>query len=134
MTRGNVTRAGSSHDKLRRQALDDLDALIQATVDARRDLRTYQTAAEKNRRYLAGGGPASDITKHIDGASLRVTFNDRISILEGARNRARSSVWRLQIAEGLTISEIARVWRLSRQLVSRSLASGTRRRGAARSP
>jgi hypothetical protein len=127
-----MTRVGTSHDRLRRQTIEDLDALIQATVHTRRDLRTYQTAAEQNRRYLAAGGAASDMTKQFDGATLRATFSDSVSNLEGVRTRARRSVWRLQVAEGMTISEIARAWGLSRQLVSRSLASGgTRRRGTA---
>src|SRR6266550_4032466 len=59
-----VRRSGSAeaaHDALRDQAVDDLDELIDAVADGRKDLRSYQSVLEKNRRHLAGGGRASDM-------------------------------------------------------------------------
>ena len=109
---------------LRRQVLDDLDALIEVAVEARQGLRSYQSALEKNRRRLAGGGRGSDMPSMFDVGTVRSTITDRLARLERARNTSRISLWRLQVSEGTPIAEIARVWGLSRQLVSRALTRG----------
>jgi hypothetical protein len=127
-----VRRSGSveaADDVLRDQAVDDLDELIDAVADARKDLRSYQSVLEKNRRHLAGGGRASDMAVRFDVRAVRTSLTDRLNRVERARNASRRSLWRLQAAEGRTIAEIARIWGLSRQLISRALRSddtGTR--------
>ncbi|MDQ1511010.1 MAG: hypothetical protein QOG50_2854 [Actinomycetota bacterium] len=110
-------------DALRDQALDDLDALIDAVADARKDLRSYQSVLEKNHRHLAVGGRASDMAVRFDVRAVRTSLTDRLNLLERARNASRRSLWRLQASEGRTIAEIARIWGLSRQLISRALRS-----------
>jgi hypothetical protein len=123
MTRG----AGSveaADGALREQALDDLDELIDAAADARKDLRSYQTVLEKNRRHLAEGGRASDMAMRFDVRAVRTSLTERLERVERARNASRRSLWRLQTSEGRTIAEIARMWGLSRQLISRALRSG----------
>ena len=109
---------------LRDQAVDDLDELIDAAAAARKDLRSYQSMLEQNRRHIAEGGRASDMAMRFDVRAVRTSLTDRLNRVERARNASRRSLWRLQASEGRTIAEIARMWGLSRQLISRALRSG----------
>jgi hypothetical protein len=119
-------RSGSpeaEREALRARALADLDALIQISQDARRDIRSYQSALEKNYRHLTRGGRASDMSGLFDVSAVRANFTDRLNSIERARSLSRRSLWRLQVFEGMTIAEIARAWGFSRQLVSRALSA-----------
>ncbi len=109
-------------DALREAALSDLDALRDAVADARKDLRSYQSALERNYRHLVGGGRVSDLQAMFDVSAVRRSLTVRLDHVERARRLSRLSLWRLLLTEGTTIAEIARVWGLSRQLVSRALA------------
>lgn len=122
MARGKSVAAGASTDALRSQALADLGALIQAAAEARRDLRSYQSALEKNFRHLTGGGRVSEMNSLFDVSGVRTSLTARLNHVERARSISRLSLWRLQLTEGTTIAEIARLWGFSRQLVSRALA------------
>jgi hypothetical protein len=134
VARLKATTSTLSEDRLRRLMLEDLDVLIQAIVDLRADLRSYQAVIERNRKHFMANGRASELAGLVKVAKVRGAFSERLTTLERARNSARQSVWRLQVAEGMTISEIARLWGFSRQLVSRALASaGSRRTGGSRS-
>jgi hypothetical protein len=117
-------RAGPSPTALRDQALADLDALIEVAADARRELRSYQSELEKNRRQLDRGDLACDIAARVEFRTVRSALTDRLNHIERARNASRRSLWRLQLSEGATIADIARSWGFSRQLVSRALAGG----------
>lgn len=108
---------------MRVQAVADLDEFMLAAAEARRDLRSVQSAVEKTRRHLAKGSRAADLTALFDIPDLRLTLTNRLDRLERARMACRRSLWRMQLAEGTTIADIARAWGLSRQLVSRALAS-----------
>ena len=66
---------------------------------------------------------ANDMTGLFDLPSLRSTLTERLDLVERARMDCRRALWRLQVAEGATIAEVAREWGLSRQLVSRALAN-----------
>jgi hypothetical protein len=113
-----------ARDALRDQALGDLDELMDVVADTRKDLRSYQSVLEKNRRHLAAGGRASDMAVRFDVRAVRTSLTDRLDRVERARNASRRSLWRMQASEGRTIAEIARMWGLSRQLISRALRSG----------
>ncbi|MDQ1552297.1 MAG: hypothetical protein QOD50_1719 [Actinomycetota bacterium] len=113
--------AEDASDVLRRRALDDLDELIDAAGEARKNLRSYQTVLERNRKHLAAGGRASDMAIRFDVPAVRASLSDRLKLIEQKRHASRVSLWRLQRFEGTTLAEIARMWGLSRQLVSREL-------------
>jgi AraC-like DNA-binding protein len=115
-----------AHDPLRDRAIDDLDELIAAAADARKALRSYQTVLEKNRRHLAEDRRASDMAARFDVRAVRAALTDQLDRVERARGASRRSLWRLQASEGTTIAEIARMWGLSRQLISRALRAEDR--------
>jgi hypothetical protein len=122
-----VVREGAdstqASEALRTQAIATLGEFMQALTDARTDLDDFHAALETNRRHLIAGGRANDMTGLFDLPSLRSTLTERLDLVERARMDCRRALWRLQMAEGATIAEIAREWGLSRQLVSRALAN-----------
>src|SRR6202142_4463383 len=89
----------STSAALRDQALADLQALIEMSAQAQKDVRSYQAALEKNYRHLSQGGRAVDMTGFFDVASVRAGFTDKLDNMERARNRSRRSLWRLQLSE-----------------------------------
>ena len=124
MTRTASDSVETTDEALRQQVLDDLDALIEVAAKACQGLRSYQSALEQNRRRLIRGGRASDMPSIFDVQAIRSTLTARLDRLERARNASRRSLWRVQLSEGTTTAEIARIWGLSRQLISRELNRG----------
>jgi hypothetical protein len=112
----------TEYEVLREQALADLDALIEISEQARREIRSYRSALEESRRHLVRGERARDMIGLFDVSAVRTSFTDRLNSIERARSISRRSLWRLQVFEGMTIAEIARAWGFSRQLVSRALS------------
>lgn len=114
---------GESWETLRDEAIEELNGLIEAVVEARDNLHSYQSVLEKNRRHLGKGGRVNETPAMFDIRAVRTALTERLDRLERARNSTRLALWRLQLAEDTKISEIARMWGFSRQLVSRSLSS-----------
>ena len=126
MAPGQTAGAEASWEALRDQAVRDLDEFIESAIETRKSLRTFQAALEKNRRHLARGGRASEMSTLFDLPSLRASLTDWLTEIERTRAAARVSLWRLLLAEGMTIAEVGRICGVSRQLVSRTLAATTR--------
>jgi len=108
--------------ELRQEAVARLDALIEAATGAGAELRSYQSALEASRAPFASGGSSSEMGPLANVATVRSTLNDQ---LDDARGAFRLAVWRLLNADGMTITDIAGAWGVSRQLVSRELAKTT---------
>jgi hypothetical protein len=107
---------------LRDQAVAGLDEFIQAIIDVRAELDVVQAVADQNMRYLRDDRRAVDVAAMSDIPVVRSTLTERLNRLEHARMASRRSFWRLHLAEGTTIADVARSWGLSRQLVSRALS------------
>jgi hypothetical protein len=126
--RGDSASPAASWETLRDEAINSIDALIEDVIATRNDLGAYQAVLEKNRTHLADGARVNETPALFDLGSVRATLSERLSSLERTRYAARFALWRLQVAEGTSIAEIARMWGFSRQLVSRALASRDPRR------
>jgi hypothetical protein len=111
--------------ELRQEAAARLDALIEATAEAGAELRSYQSALEASRAPFASGGSASEMGPLADVATVRSSLNEELARMDDARGAFRLAVWRLLNADGMTITDIASAWGVSRQLVSRELAKMT---------
>jgi hypothetical protein len=126
--RGESAAPAASWETLRDEALSKVDTLIEDVIATRSDLGAYQAVLEKNRKHLAQGARVNETPALFDLGSVRMTLTERLTSLERTRYAARFALWRLQVAEGTSIAEIARMWGFSRQLVSRALASRDPRR------
>jgi DNA invertase Pin-like site-specific DNA recombinase len=105
----------------RREYLDALDALD----DADRQLRAQLGRARRNRallrKHLANGGAAAGCGKVLDVRGATNQFDGAVGSLLAERRRAQKAMYQLSAAEGMTATEIARTWGVSRQFVSRIL-------------
>ena len=110
---------------LRDDALEMLDRLLHVATDTHEDLQRFSEAVARYRKHLAADGTAADFAVMINLASTRGSLSDRMAELERARNSARVALWKLHVAEGASIAEVAREWGLSRQLVSRAISAPT---------
>ena len=111
--------------ELHQEAVARLDALIEAAAGASAELRSYQSALEASRAPFASGGSASEMGPLADVATVRSSLNEQLDRLDDGRGSFRLAVWRLLNADGMTITDIASAWGVSRQLVSRELAKTT---------
>jgi DNA-directed RNA polymerase specialized sigma24 family protein len=86
--------------------------------------RFFERTAVVTRRVLGqieGGGCALDVADSMGLADHREALNEAIRRLEMARHKLHRAMFRLAAVEGKSSAEIGRVWRVSRQLVSRMI-------------
>ena len=115
------SRRRASIDPLRSQAVADLDVLLERAAALRAELRKFETPLRAARNHLARGGAAADLHSVIDIVTARADLTRAAADFETIRHSSRTSVFRMQDAEGMSMGAIARDWGLSRQLVSRML-------------
>jgi DNA-directed RNA polymerase specialized sigma24 family protein len=121
-----MTRAESSSDaelaRLRYEYLDvALPALAEVAQRVHEALDEASQAVVIIRDHLRKGGRVSDFETFIDPIPLRAGLSSTLNDFEHRRHEAQRALFRIMQAEGQSISDIARMWGISRQLVSRIL-------------
>jgi hypothetical protein len=106
-------------EALRRQYLADLEVLRASAERVHRALDTAAGALSVVREHVRGHGNVSDFLYEIDPMPLRGELSGSLDALERARHTMQRHLFLLLIAEGRSMSDIARTWGISRQLVSR---------------
>ena len=109
----------STEDHLRQHYLEHLDTLEQTYRDLHEALDNAAGAVKVVGAHLRRGGRARDFAGLIDPAPLRRSMADAMTTFERNRHQGQKHFFRLLIAEGMTMADIARAWGISRQLVSR---------------
>ena len=71
------------------------------------------------REHLEHEGLASDLGTLIGPRELRAEFSDAFNSFERIRHKTQNRLYHLLLAEGLSYTDIARMWGISRQLVTR---------------
>jgi DNA invertase Pin-like site-specific DNA recombinase len=117
-----MTSPNSPHDEQRQEAIARANDLMAECASLRADLRAYETAIRQIRRHIQRGRPDSPLNAAPKFVPSRAQLADRIEQLEHRRRLWRRALFTVQQASGMTITDIAREWGLSRQLVSRILA------------
>jgi hypothetical protein len=111
--------AERDHAALRRDLLAELKHL---RGEADRVHQALDDAAEAYgvvRDHIRKKGTASDFVGLIDPAGLRSELSTSLNDFEHQRHRTQRVLFRLLVAEGMSMSDIGRGWGISRQLVSR---------------
>ncbi len=116
---GHVGPSASDVDACRRDYLRALDLLEEARAVVMERIRASQEALGVSRTHVSGGGRLADIVEDVGAGEVRALVADSIALLARARHRAQRASFRLLAAEGETLAEIARIYGVSRQLVSR---------------
>ena len=106
---------------LREQFLEALETLGEASRGVHQALDDAAAAFIVVREHVEQAGNVSDFTGVIQPIPLRAALTSSLNDLEKARHRVRRLLFRLLYTEGKSMSEIARMWGISRQLVSRLL-------------
>jgi hypothetical protein len=106
-------------ESTRRQFFDALDVASAALAALRTALDDGESALRTVRAHIEQRGKASDFSDVIHPAPLRANLSDALTDFERARHQSQRLLFRLLWAEGTSMSDIARAWGISRQLVSR---------------
>jgi len=105
----------------REPALRHLAALERATSRLITVARESERQTHRIGTMLEREVPVREVMSAFAAADLRQRMSECLSAYEEARNHVRVDLAALAKAEGMTISELARLWGVSRQLVSRYL-------------
>jgi hypothetical protein len=106
-------------ESTRAQYFDALDNLGEALGVLRLALNEGESALQTVRAHVEKQGRASDFVDVFHPASMRAGLSGALTEFERARHRSQRLLFRLLWAEGTSMSDIARAWGISRQLVSR---------------
>ena len=108
----------------RSQAILDLEALIGTTMWCEKQMREVRKSYSVTLAELQAGSPVTDALNGVHAARVRPKMTEAIAALEAARRKSRISLIRADLAEGTSVTQIARTWGASHQLISRYLRSG----------
>jgi len=100
-------------------ALEALDAVLEAGRERRQALRRTETLTLRLRRQIEKGTRVTEAMTALGTGDVRRDLSDQIDALVRARHTAQHAIVGLAVSEGVSRGELARVWGVSRQLVSR---------------
>jgi hypothetical protein len=106
-------------EALRGELVQSLAALRISADNLHHALNEGAAAYLAVRAHLLNGGRVSDLEQFIEPAPLRAGLSGALDEFERRRHENQRTMFRLLRAEGWTPAHIARLWGISRQLVSR---------------
>ena len=104
---------------LRGEYLASLEVLGAASRNVHQALDQAAAAFAIVRDHIREGGNVTDFAEVIDPKSMRASLSNVLDTLEQSRHQSQRLLFHLLLAEGMSMSEIGRMWGISRQLVSR---------------
>ncbi len=113
---------------LREESIVSMRELEESIVRMRNQLKWLETALRRSRRMLETGRLAGEMAMTADLAGGRRATSVFMREIQAARHRAQRAQFQLAAAEGSSMADIARVWGVSRQLVSRMVKEPMPRR------
>ncbi|MET0420452.1 MAG: helix-turn-helix domain-containing protein [Acidimicrobiia bacterium] len=115
-------RAGTATiRRLRREYLRALEILGASRDQLHEALAAGASTLSIVRDHVVQDGDVSDFADLFDPAALRASLSTALVEFERARHRSQRLLFQLLRAEGMSASDIARRWGISRQLVSRMI-------------
>jgi DNA invertase Pin-like site-specific DNA recombinase len=121
-----VDGAISSEDEV----VEAMGALIAAIAMARTEMRRGEQSLRRALQAIAEGQTIESLIVLKPPAEKRQAFLDALEEVHRTRHIVRQKVFAHALAAGLTITEMARAWGISRQLASRYVKEGATRAGA----
>src|SRR6476660_1160102 len=89
-------------EAIRIDAVKRADVLLETAAALRAELRGFEAAIRKVRRYVDRGTSTQEMRDPVDMAAVRESLTRAATDFEVARHEARLTVWQLQRAEGMT--------------------------------
>jgi CRP-like cAMP-binding protein len=106
-------------EALREELLQSLKELGEASQRVHEALNAGAGTFSLVRSLLHEGRPVRELVDMIDPVPLRAAVADSMVRLERARHDTQRILFQVLRSEGMTNADIARMWGISRQLVSR---------------
>lgn len=106
----------------RKELMSALEEVSAASVDLATLLSSLGVVTHEAMGQVEGGGKAIDLAASMDLANRREILNKAADRMRNSRHQVQRAFFLLALAEGSSRAEVARVWRVSRQLVSRMTA------------
>jgi hypothetical protein len=103
----------------RREVLAAMQEYKAANEDLKHLCDLLESLTHDAMGQIEGGAKSLDMAQSMGLADRRETMNTAGSRMRKARHEFQRAMFLLAVAEGDSRAEIARVWRVSRQLVSR---------------
>lgn len=115
-------------ESLRADTVEALGELEESVVRMRNQLKLMENSLRRTRRLMESRLPSHEVAVKIGAAQGRAVTTSMIDEVQRARHRAHQAGFKLAVAEGATMADIARDWGVSRQLVSRIVREPSPRR------
>jgi len=106
-------------EKLRKEYLAALDWYDKATVELPAALQASHHSLAVVRAHARAGLPMHELLAELEPDRRRSRLSAAIDDLVRARHEAQRSLYSLLVAEGMSMSDVARTFGISRSLVSR---------------
>jgi len=131
MLDSGVGNEGKAHNRCpRTAAVADIEHLLAAAQALRASVRSTEVQYRRTLRLLESGAEISDALENVQAGAKRLALTQTLDTFETMRHRSRLALVAAGLAEGMTIGELGRTWRFSRQLASRYAKEARARFGA----
>lgn len=103
----------------RQAAIRELECLLASAQELRVSVRTSEAVYRKELKILKDRGSVSQALREAHAGTARMVLTDALGSFDLARHNSRLTLFAAGLAEDMTIGELGRAWRFSRQLASR---------------
>jgi DNA-directed RNA polymerase subunit N (RpoN/RPB10) len=103
----------------RNATLTTTDNFIEISIRVRQALRRTETATRRFQRRIESGSTVTEAFSVLGESRQFKALTDLLSDLEHARRECRRAIAAHAKSEGVSQGELARMWGVSRQLVTR---------------
>ena len=111
------------------EVVESIEELITAIAMARAEMRRAERSLRRALQWIAEGESIESLIVLRPPAEKRQAFLDALEEVHRTRHIVRQKVFTHALAAGVSISEMARSWGISRQLASRYLKEEAARTG-----
>jgi hypothetical protein len=105
--------------RLENEAVEAVEELIEALVDAGAEIRNTEQALRLALKRVQEDEELETVILMVQPAGLRQSLNDALEVVNQKRHTTRLKVFALALERGHSIAEMGRSWGISRQLASR---------------
>lgn len=100
-------------------ALEARDEVLKLGAETRLALRRTEVVTRRLRRQIERSTPVTESMLVLGIGDVRQDLSDHLDALVRARHEAQHAIVALAVSQGVSRGQLARVWGVSRQLVSR---------------
>ena len=100
-------------------AVQEIEHLLASAQVLKASVRSMEVQYHRTLRLLEKGAEISDILEDVHAGATRLALTQTLDTFEMMRHRTRLALMAAGLSEGMTIGELGRAWKFSRQLAAR---------------